>query len=73
MAQYLMFKDTPVLKINDNYACEILDFAHLPHALRYWDVNYDDALDDAEIDLQYLYENLNQVGCLTSEDIYNFL
>ena len=31
------------------------------------------SLDDAEIDLQYLYENLNQVGCLTSEDIYNFL
>ena len=44
MAQYLMLKDTPVLKINDNYACEILDFAHLPHALRYLDVNYDDVM-----------------------------
>lgn len=44
MAQYLMLKDTPVLKINDNYACEILDFAHLPHALRYQDVNYDDVM-----------------------------
>lgn len=44
MAQYLMMKDAPVLKINDSYSCEILDLAHLPHALRYPDVNYDDVM-----------------------------
>lgn len=44
MAQYLMMKDTPVLKINDNYGCEILDLAHVPHSLRYPDVNYDDVM-----------------------------
>lgn len=44
MAQYLMLKDTPVLKINDHYGCEILDLARLPHALRYPDVNYDDVM-----------------------------
>lgn len=44
MGQLLMLKDKPVLKIGDNYRCEILDFDRLPHALRYPDVNYDDIM-----------------------------
>lgn len=44
MAQFLMLKDKPVLKIRDDYVCEVLDLAHLPHALRYPDVSYDDVM-----------------------------
>lgn len=41
--QYIMLKDNPVLEIN-NYTCKILDYDHLPYALRYDDVNYDDVM-----------------------------
>ena len=39
--QQLMHKNTPVLEV-ENYNVKILDYEHLPYALRYEDVNYDD-------------------------------
>lgn len=39
--QQIMLKDKPVLEV-ENYNVKILDYDHLPVALRYEDVNYDD-------------------------------
>lgn len=44
MAQYIMHKNEPVLKIEDNYSVKILQYNFLPYALRYPDVNYDDIM-----------------------------
>lgn len=41
MHEFIMYKDIPVLEI-DNYVCSVLDYKHLPYALKYDGVNYDD-------------------------------
>ena len=42
--QFIMYKDAPVLEITEAYRCHIIDYDHLPIALRYHDVTYDDIM-----------------------------
>ena len=42
MGSFVMYKDEPVIRINDDYCCIVMNYDHLPISLKTNSVTYDD-------------------------------